>query len=189
MSSLRELLKSTSDKERDEAADMAALQSKLKQYEQRQRRHKELMEHITSFLREEGEEEDQSVQPAMPPTRSSPEKSPHLPSSSSNSSQSQSPDIEFQAKGHVCATQVKASTPTVECFNPGFVPIQPVCTFPLYSPVSSDWKGSEPWKGSEATSAATADSSHVSLSAPQCALRPPISCFFFTRTCHYSTLL
>ncbi len=58
MSSLRELLKSMSDKERDEAADMATLQSKLKQYEQRQRRRKELMEHIPSFLREEGEEED-----------------------------------------------------------------------------------------------------------------------------------
>lgn len=137
MSSLRELLKSMSDKERDEAVDMAALQCQLKQYEQRQRRRKELMEHITSFLREEGEEEDQSVQPAMPSTRSPPEKSPHPPSSSGHSSQTQSPDIEFQAKGHVCATQVKASTPTVECFNPGFVPIQPVCTFPLYSPVSS----------------------------------------------------
>ncbi len=95
------------------------------------------MEHITLFLREEGEEEDQSLKPAMPTTRSPPEKSPYPPSSSSHSSQSQSPDIELQAKGHVCATQVKVSTPTVGCFNPGFVPIQPVRTFPLHSPVSS----------------------------------------------------
>ncbi len=136
MSSLRDLLTSMSTKEREEAADMAVLQSQLKQCQQRQRRRKELMEHITSFLREEGEV-DQSVKPAMPTTRSPPEKSPHPPSSSSHSSQSQSPDIELQAKGHVCATQVKVSTPTVECFNPGFVPIQPVRTFPLHSPVSS----------------------------------------------------
>ncbi len=110
-----------STKEREETADMAVLQSQLKQCEQRQRRRKELMEHITSFLREEGEEEDQSVKPAISTTRSPPGKSPHLPSSSSHSSQSQSPDIELQAKGRVCATQVKVSTPTVECFNPGFV--------------------------------------------------------------------
>ncbi|KAG1940909.1 mitochondrial import receptor subunit TOM70 [Pimephales promelas] len=57
MSSLRELMKSISEKERDEAADMAALQSKLKQYEKRQHRRQELMKHITSFLMEEGEEE------------------------------------------------------------------------------------------------------------------------------------
>lgn len=47
-----------SEKERDEAGDMAALQNKLKQYEQHQRQ--ELMEHITSFLREERKKEEQS---------------------------------------------------------------------------------------------------------------------------------
>ncbi len=48
MSSLRDLLKSMSTKEREETADMAVLQSQLKQCEQRQRWHKKLMEHITS---------------------------------------------------------------------------------------------------------------------------------------------
>ncbi|XP_039514870.1 uncharacterized protein LOC120469772 [Pimephales promelas] len=137
MSSLRELMKSISEKERDEAADMAALQSKLKQYEKRQHRRKELMKHITSFLMEEGDEEVQSVKPATP-TPNSPQPS---PLSSHSSCSSQSPDIELHTKGqgHVSATQIHVNTPTVEAedFNPGFVPIQPVNSLPLYSPLSS----------------------------------------------------
>ncbi|CAM4638688.1 unnamed protein product [Leuciscus chuanchicus] len=118
MSSLRELMKSISEKERDEAADMAALQSKLKQYEKGQRRRQDLMKHITSFLREEGDEEVQSVKPATPPMRSPPENSPHLtPSSSHSSYSSQSPDIELHTKGQGHPRkqpQIVAPTPTYQ---------------------------------------------------------------------------
>lgn len=52
MGSLRKLFKSISDKEKDEAADMAQLHSKLKQYDKWQ------VEHIAKFLREEGDKDD-----------------------------------------------------------------------------------------------------------------------------------
>lgn len=60
MGSLRRLLKSMSDKDKDEAVDMAALHSKLKRYETRQHRRRELMEQIASFIEEEGEEDNQT---------------------------------------------------------------------------------------------------------------------------------
>ncbi|XP_046706793.1 uncharacterized protein LOC124386849 [Silurus meridionalis] len=122
MSSLRELLKSMSDKERDEVADMAALQRQLKHYEQRRRRRNELMEHITSFLREEGEE-DQGVNLAMSPTQSPPEMSLCSPLSSRHSTLPQSPDSELHANQNACATPVGARKPLVEDSNPDFVPI------------------------------------------------------------------
>lgn len=109
MSSLRKMLKTISDKEKDEAADMAALHSKLQQYEKRQRRRKELMEHITSFLREEEDEEDgQSGKPTTPPVRSPSVTSSHL-SPSSHTTPSQSPDIELPTQGCVSDTQKNAS--------------------------------------------------------------------------------
>lgn len=118
---------------------MAALHSKLKQYEKRQRRRKELMEHITSFLREEDEEEDQNGKPATTPPRSPSVISSHPPPSCQSTPSSQPPDIELHAKRHVSATQLNASTPAAEAehFEPGFVPIQPVTSLPLYSPISS----------------------------------------------------
>ncbi|GAA6111777.1 uncharacterized protein LOC124386849 [Tachysurus ichikawai] len=136
MSSLRELLKSMSDKEKDEVADMAALQRQLKHYEQRRRRRKELMEHITSFLREEGEEH-QGVNLAMKPTRSPPEMSLCSPLSSRHSSPPQSPHSDLHTNQNACATPVGARKPMVEDSNPDFVPIQPASPFPIYTPVSS----------------------------------------------------
>lgn len=139
MSSLRKMLKTISDKEKDEAADMAALHSKLQQYEKRQRRRKELMEHITSFLREEEDEEDgQSGKPTTPPVRSPSVTSSHL-SPSSHTTPSQSPDIELPTQGCVSDMQKNASKSPAEAegFNSGFVPICPVSSIPLYSPVTS----------------------------------------------------
>ncbi|XP_026128627.1 uncharacterized protein LOC113109192 [Carassius auratus] len=139
MSSLRKMLKTISDKEKDEAADMAALHSNLQQYEKRQRRRKELMEHITSFLREEeDEEDDQSEKHIAPPVRSPSVTSPRLPPSS-HTTPSQSPDIELPTQGCVSDMQKNASKSPVEAedFNSGFVPICPVSSIPLYSPVSS----------------------------------------------------
>lgn len=127
------MLTTISDKEKDEAADMAALHSKLQQYEKRQRRHKEMMEHITSFLTEEEDEEDgQSGKPTTPPVIS------HL-SPSSQTTPSQSPDIELPTQGCVSDMQKNASKSPAEAegFNSGFVPICPVSSIPLYSPVTS----------------------------------------------------
>ncbi|XDV53924.1 hypothetical protein PO909_022319 [Leuciscus waleckii] len=98
------------------------------------------MEHITSFLREEGDEaEAQSVKTATPPKRSPPENSPHPSSHSSYSSQSADIELHSKGQGHVSATQINVSTPTAEAehFNPGFVPIKPLTSLPLYSPISS----------------------------------------------------
>ncbi|XP_067306912.1 uncharacterized protein [Pseudorasbora parva] len=154
MSSLRKILKSISEKERDEAADMTVLHSKLKQYENRQRRRKELMEHITSFLREEEDEDDQFGKPPTTPLRSHLVTSSHPPPASHSTLASQSPEVELLTQGQVSPTHINSSTPAAEAdhSNPGFVPIQPVASLPLYSPLSS---GTLPGAVAHATRAET----------------------------------
>jgi len=66
--SLRQLMDSISRSEREERAEIAQVTNKLRQYEHRQRRRQELLQHITSYLHEEEEnEEDHNAKGATTP--------------------------------------------------------------------------------------------------------------------------
>ncbi|XP_028301819.1 uncharacterized protein LOC114462917 [Gouania willdenowi] len=65
--SLKQLIESLSRSEEEERAEIAEVTHKLRQYEHRQRRRQELLGHITSFLREEEENDEAcNVKGSMP---------------------------------------------------------------------------------------------------------------------------
>lgn len=67
--SLKQLVESLSRSEKEERAEIAEVTHKLRQYEHQQRRRQELLEHITSFLREEEENEETHNIMGTTPTR------------------------------------------------------------------------------------------------------------------------
>ncbi|XP_072769411.1 uncharacterized protein [Nerophis lumbriciformis] len=73
VSSLRKLMESVSVKEKEETDEITRLTAKLRQYESRQQRRQQLMEHISSFLMEEEMDgndlhTDKEPSPAQPPS-------------------------------------------------------------------------------------------------------------------------
>ncbi|XP_014876949.1 uncharacterized protein LOC106939156 [Poecilia latipinna] len=67
--SLRQLVESISRTEEEEKVEMAEITQKLCQYEHRQRRRQDLLEHITSFLQEEEENEETHKTEGATPTQ------------------------------------------------------------------------------------------------------------------------
>ncbi|KAK0139824.1 hypothetical protein N1851_023266 [Merluccius polli] len=113
--SLKQLMESISQSEREERAEIARVTNKLPEYEHRQRRRQELLKHITSFLRDEEEnDENHNVKGATSPLMQSP--SPRgSPSYIHSSSHSPSAEKQVHSKGSYTERHTPADViPTLE---------------------------------------------------------------------------
>ncbi|KAL7880314.1 hypothetical protein SRHO_G00025680 [Serrasalmus rhombeus] len=149
--SLRELLDSISNSQREETAQLAQLTTTLNQYEQRKFRRQKLMAHITSFLMSEEADDDQPSALGAPHMQTeSPIMLPNTRPSSTSSLQSDhpsSPGNEIHSMEHSNRRQdtehseVRVLTPTAgerqPKFNSAFKPIQSAPANPLQSLYSS----------------------------------------------------
>ncbi|KAJ8290933.1 hypothetical protein GJAV_G00019370 [Gymnothorax javanicus] len=154
--SLRKLIESISQNAREENVEVAQLTNKLRQYENRQRRRQELLEHIALFLMEEEVNEDHHNRKgdSHPPTRAS---SALRPSTGLNSPQhsstpvNQAHNIEPRACEYISEclslrpegeTRARDCTPTArsKTGDSAFTPIHPTsskCPSSPYSTISS----------------------------------------------------
>lgn len=150
---LRQLIDSMSRSEREERAEIAQLTNKLSQYECRQRHRQELLEHITSFLQEEEEkEDDHRVKGATSPltqTQSSLCPPTHVHSANHPPpADKQAQDTEHQTGNHTTTSVILTSEGEAKVTNytstlgwerekSAFIPIQPASSNHSSSPYSN----------------------------------------------------